>query len=200
MDLQPLSVRALSAKSQTQRSAQGRLSFVRRRPQCQRSGAFRDATCLAFLAVVDSVSDANILDSRLGDRGDFDWLAAAGGNQVCHRLWVEPEAGARALAAVVSVVGEPQATAAGNRNCRFDYLARQNSDSGLGPLVRDENLEANSIESSPPRVRACRAVAAAPGAGNSFRRSGLDSAGRRRQRGRIDVRHAVTIRGEPSFS
>src|SRR5262249_44271197 len=139
---------------------------------------------LAVSAFADSLSLANDLDYGLGDRRDLDWPTAAGRNQVHHRLRPQSQASARSLATLLSVAFEPETPAAGNRNCGFGRLAREDRNPSLGALVRDQNLKANSTEPTPTGIRACRTVAAPSRAGNSFRRSRIHLAGGRRERRR----------------
>ena len=92
---------------------------------------------------------------------------------------------------MVSLSGEPQAPAAGDRARGFGRLAVEDFDPSLGQMVRDEDLEAGAAQPAATRIRACRTAAAASRAGNSFGRCRIHLAGGRRQRRRTGVRHAV---------
>ncbi len=64
--------------------------------QREKSRAFGHSTRLAVFSFADSLSLANIFDSAICGGCNLNWSNPASRDKVCHRLWTEPQAAARA--------------------------------------------------------------------------------------------------------
>ena len=129
------------------------------------------------------------MDFGIGNSCHADRPTAARRDKVCRRLRTERQASAGAVAAKVSGTIRPATPIAHHGDRRRSDFVREDLGPHLGAVACDQNVEADSVGSSPTGIRARGTVAASSRAGDSLRWRGIDLTRRRRQCWRARVWH-----------